>query len=162
MFIKLLHGLQLILNKFIQKWTKQDIQNIEDSIVTKHDFDDGLGEVKAIPLDEVESNLILKNMTVATSPNDIIKPETKIDTMIVSKIPNDYIMPNTKINNMIVSTTPNDYIMPTTEMHNMIVSKNPNDYVFPIAEIHNLIVATNPNDKLNASLSLIEFNIEQG
>lgn len=141
MFIKLLHGLQHILNKFIQKWTKQDIQNIEDSIVTKHDFDDGFGEVKAIPLEEVESNLILKNMIVATSPNDIIKPETKIDTMIVS-------------------TTPNDYIMPTTEMHNMIVSKNSNDYVYPIAKIHNLIVATNSNDILNASLSLIEFNIE--
>lgn len=49
MFIKLLHGLQSVLGKYLQKWTKDSLPAI---VMTKHDFEDGLGNVPAVPMDE--------------------------------------------------------------------------------------------------------------
>lgn len=60
MFVKLLHGLQSCLNKFFQLWTNKDIPAEYTQI--KHDFKDGLGNVPAIPVDEIgfDVNLVEK------------------------------------------------------------------------------------------------------
>ena len=140
MFIKLLHGLHSVLSGILQKWTKQDIQNIQDSLITTHDFDDGLGTVKAVPLDDLGHSTELDKMGVFHIPNDVAKHETKL-------------------NNMTVFTPPNDILFPNTEISSLTVFRTPNDIITPRSEINKMSVINVENDKLGHSLSLVDFMV---
>lgn len=140
MFAKLLHGLTATLGRVKQLWTKEDVPS---GVQTTHDFKDGDGLVPAIPLDEVTVNTELSKMTVATTPNDILKPNATIHSMCVLTQPVDVLSSNSHLSSLAVSTAPADRLLPSLAINTMRV-------------------ITEPNDILNHSLSLTEFIIEQG
>ena len=159
MFVKLLHGLHSVLVGFIQKWTKQDIQNIEEEIVTEHDFEDGLGNVKAIPVDDIAPAVEMNKMTTVAILNDIVTPDTNLHNATVHTIPNDDINPVTEMHNVITTTVPNDNIHPVLEMDKVTVSTIPNDNILPDTSLDKILITTVENDFVYPKIYLKKFEV---
>ena len=77
MFVKLLHGLHNVIAGFIQKWTKDNLPPI---VNTEHDFEDGLGKVPAIPMDEPTLNNELQDFRETENYLDKIGINNSIET----------------------------------------------------------------------------------
>lgn len=98
MFIKLLHGLQSVLSKYLQKWTKDSLPAI---VMTKHDFEDGLGNVPAVPMDEptvatevaefVEETQLPEKMAVKSEVINFCEESQLIDKIGIACNINDFI-----------------------------------------------------------------------
>lgn len=90
MFIKLTHGLHMVLNaivSYIQKWTDD---SVPEGTRTLHNFKDGLGKRPAVPLDELNNGNNIVSVSTdskfGNSTDDVAHSENIIRTKLITEL----------------------------------------------------------------------------